>query len=200
VADDLLYPEAVFDLTTARAVAAHVVNAVGGEPEVRRIHDRGREHFVDVLHCDDRPEPGWTTFSTVTLHAAPNLLEGQDIRVELAAVGSSVNVDLATMLANIGLGLVKEGWLCAPGVAFRDAALDSGVSEALPHLMLTPPFPWSELGAARLSDVLTVHWLLGVPIYASEYAFLLSHGFNELEALFARSQMEYLDLARPPVV
>jgi hypothetical protein len=63
-----------------------------------------------------------------------------------------------------------------------------------------PPFPWSDLSAAPISDGLTVHWLLGVPIYDSEYEFLLDRGFNELEAMFARRRMEYFNLARPPVV
>jgi hypothetical protein len=53
---------------TARAAARAAVEAFGGEARVVRFWDEPEEHDVALLVADDRPGPGFTLYSTVTLH------------------------------------------------------------------------------------------------------------------------------------
>jgi hypothetical protein len=153
-----------------------------------------------MLICNDCPLPGLTTYSTVTLHEAPNELNGTVVRVELAVVAPRASENYPDMLAMAAFNVLKDGWLAAPGVVFDSIMKYYDLSSALDHILWTPPFPWSKLGSATIDDDLTVQWLLAVPISESERLFLLEHGYDQLEAVFAENEIQYFDLERLPVV
>jgi hypothetical protein len=160
---------------TGRAVARAAAGAFGGKPSVRRYYDEREMHSVDILTSPDRPTPGFATYSTLSLHTAPNLLEGKDIRVEIAGVAPCSATEFPNMLASAAFFVIKDRWLCAPGVVFPALVKEYGPSSHLQHVMWAPPFPWEELGAVPVTDELTVHWLLAVPISEAERRFLIEH-------------------------
>ena len=183
-----------------RGVVREAAKAFGGEARVERFYDESESRSVDILTCPDRPSRGFSTYSTVGLHEAPNVLEGDDIRVEVTGVAAPGVAEFPNMLASAAFFVMKEAWLCAPGVVFPGLVSDYGLSSTMEHVLWTPPFPWEELGSVRIADDLNVHWVLAVPISERERKFLLERGYDALGALFAEHELEYFDLERESLV
>lgn len=57
--------------------------ALGGSSRTYAHYDRDEQHAIAVSEAVGTPHPGLSTCATASLHAVPNLLEEQDIRVEL---------------------------------------------------------------------------------------------------------------------
>jgi hypothetical protein len=187
---------------SGRAVARAVRDAVGGEPVVEYFLDQPEKNSVYIVHFDDRPVPGYATYSTLSLHLAPNYLEGDDIRVEVAGVAPSIATGFPSLLSTVAFFVTKDHWLCAPGVVFPGLIprYCPGLSSTLEHVVFTEPFPWEQLSTVKVSDELSVHWLLAIPISEAERQFLLEHGYDKFEELFDTGHVPYFDLERPSVV
>lgn len=185
---------------STRIVAHAAAAAFGGEPKVERFYDEAEEYSVDLLTCADRPSIGFATYSTVGLHEAPNLLDGTDVRIEIAGVAPEVTTQFANMLATAAFLVMKDSWLCAPGVVFPSLVSDYQLSPTLAHVLWVPPFPWGELGSVEISAHAAVHWLLAVPISEAERQLLEERGFNVLEALLSEHEIDYFNLERASIV
>ncbi len=85
--------------------------------------------------------------------------------------------------------MVEHGWLCAPGVVLLGVISEHGLSQALPHALLVPPFPWEQLRAVSPEEGPGVHWLLVVPISDPERLLLEDRGYHVLEALFVEHEV-----------
>jgi len=81
---------------SARHLAQVVLEAFGGEPRVDRFHDEGEAFSVDILTCEDRPGVGFNSYSTLTLHDSENLIDGRDVRVEIAGVAAKGSLEFRT--------------------------------------------------------------------------------------------------------
>jgi hypothetical protein len=185
---------------TARAAARAAAEALGGSPRVTRYHDDNEEHSVDILSCEDRPTPGYTSLSTVTLHRYENRLDDQDIRVELAATAESSAEAMANVLATSAFNVMKDGWLAAPGVVFPGLLQEYGLSETLEHVLWVEPFAYEQLADVDLGEGIRAHWLMAVPISEAERQFLVSEGYDALEKRFEETELEYFNLERPSLV
>ncbi|MDQ4131502.1 MAG: suppressor of fused domain protein [Actinomycetota bacterium] len=186
--------------SSAREVAHTAAAAFGGTPSIHRYHDEPETHAVDILSCGERPRHGYTCYSTVDLHRAPNALEEKDIRVELAGVAEAEVSRFPNVLATAAFCVMKDGWLCAPGVVFPSLLSEYELSDELEHVLWVPPFPWERLAEVSLSGGARIHWLLAVPISESERRFLEDAGYDHLEREFADREIDYFDLSRPAVV
>jgi hypothetical protein len=185
---------------TARAAARAAAAAFGGTPKVTEYLNESEDRGVDILECGDRPEPGYASYSTVTLHLSENLLEGQDIRVELMAVVESSAVAMANVLAASALNVSDSGWLAAPGVVFPGLLVQYELSSTLEHVMWMEPFAHEQLTEVDLGDGVTAHWLMAMPISEAERQFLVSEGYDALENRFDEARVEYWNLSREPLV
>lgn len=172
----------------------------GGEVRVNRYYDQGKVNSIDILDCIDRPVPSLTTYSTVTLHGTVNLLEGADVRVELLGVAASSASRFPNMLCHAALCVIKQYWLCAPGVIFPGLLTEYSLSNTLPHLMWISPILWDELGEAEIFPDLRVYWLMALPISDEEREFVAENGFNEFEKVLEDADVEYYDLGRRSLV
>jgi len=185
---------------TARAVARAAAAAFGGKPEVHAHRDEDRSHSVDIVACRDRPSPGLVSYSTLTLHAVPNKIEDDDIRVELAGVAEEGVTDFPNLLATAAFYIIKNRWKAGPGIVFPSLLQEYSLSKTLEHLLWVEPFEWTQLGSVDVGGGLSVHWLLGVPISESERQYLLDNGYWKFEALMIEREVDYWDLNRRPVV
>jgi antitoxin YqcF len=185
---------------TARAAARAAADAFGGTPRVSRYYDEPEQHEVGILVADDRPAPGFTSYSTVTLHQYENRMDEQDIRVELAATADTSAEEMANVLATAAFNVLKDGWLAAPGVVFPDLIREYELSETLPHVLWMPPTPWDSLHSVDLGEGVTAHWLLAIPIAESERELLVRDGYDKFDALLEERDVEYWNLNREPLV
>jgi hypothetical protein len=182
-----------------RALARAAAGAFGGVPRVTRYYDESEQTAIDILMCADRPTEGFATYSTLGLHHAPNVLEGDDIRVELAGVCTTEDSFFGNLLAEAAFDVIKDLWLCAPGVVFPDVVRHYEVSTPLRHVVWVPPFPWEQLGSVSLGEGHDVHWLLAIPISESERRFLIANGYDAFDEAFSKREVPYYDLKREPI-
>jgi hypothetical protein len=171
----------------------------GTNRRLGRWADAREEHTVSILTCVDAPSPGLTTYSTVSLHLYPNLLDDQDIRTEIVGVVESSATAFPDALSTAAFYVIKDRWLVAPGVVFPGILLDYDLGTEMEHVMWAPPFEWEALKRVSIEPDLTVHWLIAIPIYESERQFLLKHGYFKFEDLLEQNEVEYFDLSRRPV-
>ena len=185
---------------TARAAARAARDAFGGEPRVVRYWDEPEEHEVGILVAEGRPGPGFTSYSTVTLHQYENRMDDQDIRVELAATVDATAEAMANVLSTAALNVMKDGWLAAPGVVFPDLLAEYDLSDTFRNVVWMPPTPWEELLSVELGEGITAHWLLAIPISEPERELLHREGYDTFDALLEERDVEYWNLSREPLV
>jgi hypothetical protein len=182
-----------------RAAARAAAEAFGGQPRVMQYWDEPEEHDVAVLIAEDRPAPGLTSYSTVTLHRHENRMDDHDIRVELATAADSTAEAMANVLATAAFNVIKDGWLAAPGVVFPGLIAEYGLSDSLPHVLWVPPAPWDALHAVDLGDGITAHWLLAIPISEAEREHLVRDGYERFATLLEQRDVAYWSLTREPL-
>lgn len=186
---------------TRRIVSRHASKVLGGESSVHAFYDESEDNVVAIVTCSGTPSGRLTAVSTASLHATPNLLEDDDIRVELLLVTDSCYVEAANVLATSAFDVVKDGWLAAPGVVFPNAVSEYYRDATTPHLMWTEPFDFPELSSVQLESLEDdVHWLQGVPLTESERAFLVDSGFDTLSERLEAADAPYYDIMRQSVV
>lgn len=186
---------------TRRIVSRHASKVLGGESSVHAFYDESEDNVVAIVTCSGTPSGRLTAVSTASLHATPNLLEDDDIRVELLLVTDSRYVEAANVLATSAFDVVKDGWLAAPGVVFPNAVSEYYRDATTPHLMWTEPFDFPELSSVQLEGLEDdVHWLQGVPLTESERAFLVDSGFDTLSERLEAADAPYYDIMRQSVV
>lgn len=162
--------------------------------------DAAERSSVDVLVSPDTPDEGLTSYSTVNLHETTNLLDGQDIRVELAGICRSDQPSFLNIMATAALDVINDAALAAPDVVLRDAVARYDEKAAVRHVLLTDPFPFGGLRRVQLDDELTVHWLLAVPISEAELELALTAGVPALTQRLEEAEAPFYDLDRPSFV
>ena len=130
--------------STGPQVAQAVVEAVGGTPRADGMVDAAEEVRIDVLSFADAPAPGWSTWSTVSLHAEPNsiaLVDGtsSDIRAELMVVGAPGSDVMGKVLGSCAFAVLRDHWPMAPGIVFGDVVSMYAPNSTTPHLMWCHP-------------------------------------------------------------
>lgn len=184
----------------SRAAVSDVLKAaLGGSGRTYAHYDEGERHAVAVMEAVGTPNPGSTTYATASLHAFPNLLDGEDIRVELLMTASE-SPDAANMVATAAFCVMKDGWLAAPGVVFPDIVREYIPSTTVPHVMWSEPFSFKGLSPMLVPGLdHEVHPLQAVPIAASEWQFLLENGFFAFTERLAAADAPLHDLHRASV-
>lgn len=187
--------------SSGRRIARAAADALGatGRPRMVRMYDEAETTHVDVMMVDDAPSLGLTAFSTMGLHTTINLLDGKDIRVEFVVVAPTGTERVENLIAHAAFQVVKDAWLAAPGGVYPGLVTEYGLSEGLPHLMLTSPFPFANLARVSVEDAPTVHWLLAFAIAETERLYLYDHGLDAFEQLLEERDTPYWDLSRAPV-
>ena len=185
---------------TGRAAARAAAAAFGCKPEtIYKYADVDESHHVDILSCRDRPSPELVSYSTLGVHLVSNVIEGNDVRIELAGVAGESVKDFPNLLSTAAFYVIKDRWKCRPGVVYMDLLKMYKLSETLEHLMWVEPFEWESLSSVDAAGV-TIHWLMAIPISDSEDQYLRRNGFEKLERLFMDREVDYWDLNRRPVV
>jgi antitoxin YqcF len=185
---------------TTRSMSDFLKARFGPESAAYAYYDESERHVVAVVEAVGVPHPELTTFSTASLHAAPNMLEAREIRVELLIVGRRDRPSLANVVATAAFYVMKDGWLAAPGVVFPNAISEYIPDVTVPHLMWTEPFDFGDLGTVEVPDLSAdVHVLQGVPITEAEREFVLREGFDALSDALVSADAEHFDLQRASV-
>lgn len=173
----------------------------GSDAATYAYYDRSEAHVIAVVEAEGVPHPDLATFSTASLHAAPNLLDGRDVRVELLIVGRRGVAALANVVATAAFYVMKDGWLAAPGVVFPNAIGEYFPEATVPHLIWTEPFDFNDLVTVEVAGLEAgVHVLQAVPITDAERGLVTGQGFDALSDALLAAGVDHYDLGRASVV
>ena len=186
---------------TRPIVSRFLTTRLGGDCSTRAYYDDREEHAVAVVEALGSPHASLSTFSTASLHAVENRLDGEDIRVELMMTVLREHEVAANMVATSAFNVLKSRWLAAPGVVFPDVVGEYLPGTTTPHLMWVEPFAFDGLGTVGLDGIAAeIHWLQGVPLSDREAHFLRDEGYDGLSARLESEDAQYFDLMRTSTV
>lgn len=171
------------------------------ESQVVAYYDQMRHNVIAVVEALGAPHPLLATYSTSSLHAFPNVMDGRDIRVELLVVGNRSDTALANVVATSAFCVMKDHWLAAPGVVFPNAVLEYFPFATTKHVVWVEPFDYDDLSSIVVPGIdYQVHVLQGLPITDAEYGLLRDQGFDALERALSEAHVEHFDLVRKSAV
>jgi antitoxin YqcF len=193
-----------------KTIARAALEAFGGKPkpEVSRYWDEKNESFVDILVCQDRPDKGVHSVSTIGLSDHPLFEGGREyrdgegylVRPEIVGACYKEVKEFPNILATAAFYVINSKWFCAPGAIFPNMVKMYLPRVRTKHLMFYPPVLWEESLKTIQFDELKVAWLMAVPISESEYRFAIDNTLHELEGLLAEHEIDVFDLNRKSVV
>jgi hypothetical protein len=187
-------------ISAANKTIARIVSEVfGGIPKVVRYWDGDHKSHVDILTCEDRPQNGVISYSTVGLSDWP-LYRGEEeygVRLEIVGACGSTFTSFDNALSTAAFCIINSKWFCFPGAVFPDVLSMYDCSPTMQHFMFVPPFLWeNDLKTIDLEEK-KVTWLLAIPISEAERAFANDNGSEKLEDLFVERQIDVFNLCRP---
>jgi hypothetical protein len=101
------------------AMSQFLQERLGGKGLTRAYYDEGEQHVVAVVEATDTPSPGLATYSTASLHAYANVMDGRDIRVELMMVCPASAIEVANVVATCAFFVMKDSGSLRPASSFR---------------------------------------------------------------------------------
>jgi antitoxin YqcF len=162
------------------------------------------EFYVAIAVEEEYPGLGLVTCATNGISNSPLYnADGSvypDTRLELVATCRSGQEDsLREMLFFAGRTVVKQRWLCAPGIFLLDAVSRFGAFGDMSHLYFTTPFAQegfesSMFGGRRVS------WLAAIPVSTAEMNFARENSTEALEDLFVEKDVDWENLNRRSAV
>jgi len=157
---------------------------------------------VDLLICDDAPERGLTSYSTVTLADSPLIQRGKEFpaRIEVAGACTSEVKGFGNAIATVAFFMIKDKWFCGPGVVFETMLSMYKLSATMQHLYFTAPSQWPALNTTLELATKKVTWLWAIPISQAESRFIAEQGEERFEELLEESGADVFDIYRPSIV
>lgn len=159
---------------------------------------------VDLLRFSDVPDVGIDTHATAGL--ASKAITDQygnpySFGAEfIAAVPAGLPYFDAVMRACVSRVIAEDARVHPGAVLTNLFRLFPGTDEALIHGLCVPPFLWPDaLGLIELA-ARDIRYLQIIPITDAERTHAASEGFDALEALFEREQVDIFDFQRGSVL
>jgi len=185
-----------------KIIARTAAAAFRGQPRVSCFWDDNRKNNVDLLACENQPDKGINSYSTIGLSDTPLLKEGRDIGLRLEFIGTCVGSckEFENILSSAAFSIINSRWFCAPGVIFPDIVAMYKCSLTMKHLMFVPPFLWeNDLKTLELGSK-TVAWLLAIPISEDEFRYAELEGSERLQEIFEKNKIDIADINRSSVI
>jgi hypothetical protein len=96
--------------------------------------------------------------------------------------------------------VMKDKWLCRPGVVFETMLSMYGLSNTMEHLYFTAPSKWPDLNTTLELPTKKVTWLWAILISEAESRFIAEHGDGRFESMLEESGVDALDIHRRSIV
>lgn len=181
-----------------RAVAQHLCKALGGAPRVVKCRSFDDQKEVDLLCCTDAPQTGVSSYATLNLGNLAPTAQGADgpFSTELVGACASKDIEFSNVIGHIAFNAM-DGASLWPGSLHKNVVAEYYPLASCRHCVLGYPFLWGAGIPASLkqSDTERV-WLQVIPITDAEARFLNEHGYDALEDLFLRAQIDVYNLNR----
>ncbi|MDM1022143.1 suppressor of fused domain protein [Acinetobacter sp. VNK23] len=185
-----------------KKIAMMAAKAFSGIPDVVRYWDDNKNNFVDLLTCNDQPQIGVSSYSTIGVSDVTNLVgkKAIDIRVELVGACSSSVIEFPNILSTAAFCIINSAWSCYPGAIFPNIISMYKCSKTMQHLLFSSPFLWENKLKTLEFKERKLAWLLAIPISEEELKYAEINGVDQLERLFEVHQIDIFNIERSSVV
>ena len=149
---------------------------------------------------NNRPCRGITTYATIGLAEYDIGLMNHDLelRIELLGTCDTSKEFFANILASTAFEIMKLG-KCRYGMVVNDVIKKYVQDSDMKHVYLMNPFLWDGFETVNV-DMISVAWLLIVPISDAERDYLQQNGFDALETKFEEMEIDIFDIYRNSVI
>ncbi len=171
---------------------------------------------INILSCFDTLFEGVTSFSTLGLSHLPARMtsDGKPLTVELVSACDSVYDQFPNMISTCAFQIMDGLSDYGPGAVVPNVVPMYYPDLDMKHMLMGYPFLWgdtlhtisvkndSKKGILRRhsADEKLVAWLELIPISEMEYQYLLKNGYDALEDLFEKNEIDVLNLERKCVL
>lgn len=183
-----------------KIVAKAEMKIFGGVPKVFRYWDDFKIRNIEILHCEDTPLKGVTSYATIGLNSIDiGLISNEKtLRVELMVASDIKNKYIPNIIASTAFEIMKTK-KCYPGYLLEDIIGQYMEDTEMKHILLTDPFLWSGCDSI-IVDNMYVAWLMIVPISQSEYNYAVQNGSDALEELFEEYDIDIFNIYRNSIL
>lgn len=185
-----------------RKIASHIMDIVGGNPEFKRYNDNNECSSVHIMMIKDIPENGVNFYSTIgtSEHSVGLKIDAKPLRLELIFVADEKYSKIENILATCAFCIINSKYKCFPGAVFNDVINQYIIDTDMKHIIFVQPFLWeNDFPELELDDKI-IEWLLAVPISENELTYSEKNGFEALEDLFEKRQIDIFNIYRESVV
>ena len=184
-----------------KQIARFLEERFSGRPRFFIHRDSAEDDFyVAVAVKEDYPAPGLVTCATNGISNFPLYDSDGTIyaatRLELVSTCRPGQEEgLREMLFFAGRTVVKQRWLCAPGIFLLDAVSRFGAFGDMAHLYFTTPFAQEGFESSMFGDR-RVSWLTAIPVSTAEMNFARENSTEALEDHFVEQDVDCENLTR----
>lgn len=184
-----------------KKIARALADLFGGKPRVITWWDDNHESSVGILHSDDQPWDGITSYGTIGLSDAPLIDDGEEYPLRLEFVGACRTgaEEYESALSTSAFNIINSQEFCYPGRIFPDVLAMYNKSLVMKHFIFVDPFLWDDRPQTMELPDKKVAFLHAVPISNSELEYARENGAEALTDLFVDHQIDTFDLSRQPV-
>jgi hypothetical protein len=186
-----------------KELAKYITTIVGINRTIQRYWDDKNENCIDIFTCDDPIDSEVKFYGTVGLSDYPNIIEmkngNENIPIELLVSGYKKYDKIPNILSTCAFYISKDKWNCQPGSVFM-RMVDFYYKKEMQHIIFVPPFFWEDKLEPLTLEAKTVNWLLAIPISESELQYKIKNGFDSLQDLFEKEEVDVFDLDRKSVI
>lgn len=191
-----------------KIVAKEEARVFGGNPTVEEYFDEAEKKKIAIFQSLNVPDEGLQTCATVGLHEVGigMVSMGKKLRVEVAGAIDLRVEQYPNIMSTIAFNIM-DAKRCHPGFILDDVIPLYIPDTDMKHILLTYPYIWADaddidnsiLQGITVEDrLITV--LMAIPISERESAYADKYGFDALEDVFEKEQIDYYDIYRESVL
>ncbi|WP_234407857.1 suppressor of fused domain protein [Anaerosinus massiliensis] len=185
-----------------KQLANYVANIFDGKASVFTYGDDNEKSKIAILHAEESPNVGETSYSTIGL-SDYNIdldVESGPLRVEIVAAAPSDLKEYGNVISTCAFNIINSGYSCFPGTIYPDVVQMYYPDYHMKHIMFVSPFLWDEKLETKNMEDKIIAWLQAIPISESEYQYVEKNGVEIFLDLLEKSNIDILDLDRESVV
>ena len=171
-------------------------NSLKLDPKVISFADETNKFKVDIYIGENRPDIGFSTYSTIGLsNYTIGLVDEHEHEIRVEFIGMCVNdfVEFPNIIASCAFNIIKDSYSCRPGMVVPNIIRDYDDKLEMKHIYYTYPTYWENLQGQVIDDHI-VNWLFTVPISDNELEYLEKYGIESFEELLETNNTEVFDI------
>ena len=183
-----------------KIIAKRELEVIGGNPQVFRYWDDNKRNNIDILTSTDRPYRGVISYATIGLSEYEIGLwsNNKDLRGELLGACDKKDEFFANILATTAFEIMKKR-KCIYGDIIQNVISEYSFDYEMKHVYLMNPFLWEGFKTLEFGNR-EIAWLLIVPISEQEKNYAIANGWEALEDIFEKADIDIFNLNRKSII